>query len=335
METLFPFGFPRPTMAYLALYVATLTIHVVFMSYVLAGTAYLGARGAIRRGEDSPLTIVLRDWMPLMLSAAITAGIAPLLFLQILYQQRFYTANLLLFYRWISILPILIAGFYLLYLLRSEHQWLRRSGVRLAVGLAAFVCFGFIAWSWTENHLLSVEGLDVWQREYVSEGVIFGTPELAPRLALWFFGTFPTMALVLSWQLWWLERHAPEKFAGAGEVGCAMARETAGLALAGLTVSGFCGLLYYRSLPEALRDVATGPAALVVTSAGLLTTITGVAVVRECLRIARIDFPALYVAHQDAAEIGGFPVFAVFLIVNSIAIGYCMRLVRCGKVIDR
>ena len=74
METPFPFGFPRPTMAYLALYVVTLVIHVVFMSYVLAGTAYLGARGAIRRGEDSPLTIVLRDWMPLMLSAAITAG---------------------------------------------------------------------------------------------------------------------------------------------------------------------------------------------------------------------------------------------------------------------
>lgn len=365
METPFPFGFPRPTMAYLALYVATLVIHVVFMSYVLAGTAYLGARGAIRRGEDSPLTIVLRDWMPLMLSAAITAGIAPLLFLQILYQQRFYTANLLLFYRWMSILPVLIAGFYLLYLLRSEHQWLRRSGVRLAVGLAAFVCFGFIAWSWTENHLLSVQGLDVWQREYVSEGVIFRTPELAPRLALWFFGTFPTMALVLAWQLWWLERHAPEKIAGAGERGCSTARETAGLALAGLAVSGVCGFLYYRSLPEALRDVATGPAAhgylaaaiagcviqgtgwvwqlargrlggpaLAVTSAGLVTTVTGVAVVRECLRIARIDFPALYAAHQDAAEIGGFPVFAVFLIVNSVAIGYCMRLVRRGKVVD-
>jgi hypothetical protein len=173
------------------------------------------------------------------------------------------------------------------------------------------------------------------------------------------------MALVLAWQLWWLERHAPERIAGAGKPGCSMARETAGLALAGLTVSGLCGFLYYRSLSEALRDVATGPAghgylvaaiagciiqgagwvwqfargrlgaaALAVTSAGLLATITGVAVVRECLRIARIDLPALFEVHRDAAEIGGFPVFAVFLIVNSIAIGYCMRLVRRGKMID-
>ena len=41
MDTPFPFGFPPPTAFYLALYIGTLVVHVVFMSYVLAGTGYL------------------------------------------------------------------------------------------------------------------------------------------------------------------------------------------------------------------------------------------------------------------------------------------------------
>ncbi len=353
MDAVFPFGFPLPTAMYLALYVVTLLIHVLLMSYVLAGTAYLAARGFVRRGEDSPLSAVLRDWMPLMLSAAITAGIAPLLFVQILYQQRFYTANLLLFYRWMSILPVLIVGFYALYLLKSEHQRLRRTGVRIIAGLVAFLCFGFIAWSWTENHLLSVQGLDVWQQQYVSTEVVFHTPELAPRLALWFFGTFPTMALVLAWQMIWVA-------APGGWV-----RRTAGLALAGLSVSAVCGLLYYRALAEASQAVVTGPAArmylglalagcviqsagwlrqltrescsrawLIVTSVGLVATVLGVAVVRECLRISRIDMAALFPAHQDAASIAGMPVFLFFLVVNAAVIVACIRIVRGARPAD-
>lgn len=368
MDSAFPFGFPQPTAFYFTLYVGTLVVHVLFMSYVLAGTAYLAVRGLFRHGADSPLSAVLRDWMPFMLSAAITAGIAPLLFVQILYPHRFYTANVLLFYRWGSIVPVLIVGFYMLYLLRSEHERLRRTGVRLIVGLIAFLCFGFIAWSWTENHLLSVQGLDVWRREYVSEGVIFHTPELAPRLALWFCGTFPTMALVLAWQLWWLHgpsaaRATPRTLEASGAFSGGMSaipgtRRTAFLALTGLLLSGVCAGFYFRALEPAQRDAVTGAAArvylglvlagwavqvagwgrqyavaamcrsrLLLITAGLVSTILGVAVVRECVRISRIDMAALLPQHLDAAEKGGLPVFAAFLAINAVAIACCIRLV--------
>ena len=55
-------------------------IPIVFMNYVLAGSAYLAAHSVFRgrTNEESPLAELLRDWMPFMLSAAITAGIAPL-----------------------------------------------------------------------------------------------------------------------------------------------------------------------------------------------------------------------------------------------------------------
>ena len=110
MDTLFPFGFPFATSFYLTAYVLTLVLHVVFMNYVFAGSAYL-AVVAVFQGKEaadpatSRLSTVLRDWMPAMLSGAITAGIAPLLFLQILYQRNHYVANLLLFHRWMALLP--------------------------------------------------------------------------------------------------------------------------------------------------------------------------------------------------------------------------------------
>ena len=41
MNLPFPFGFPAATQLYLVLLVVTLLVHMVFMHYVLAGTAYL------------------------------------------------------------------------------------------------------------------------------------------------------------------------------------------------------------------------------------------------------------------------------------------------------
>src|SRR5665213_3159326 len=120
MNELFPFGLPWPTVFYLTLYLLTFILHQAFMHYVLAGSMYVAwatiwpGRGPVPLTEQ-PLAAVLRDWMPFLLSAAITAGVAPLLFIQIVYQHQFYTANLLLWWRWMIVVPVLIIAFYLLY----------------------------------------------------------------------------------------------------------------------------------------------------------------------------------------------------------------------------
>ena len=94
MEAPFPTGLPLATAFYLTLYVLTLVIHVLFVSYVLAGTAYLAAVHFLPGHPAAPrhkggAAEALRDWMPLALSGTITAGVAPLLFIQILYQRAF------------------------------------------------------------------------------------------------------------------------------------------------------------------------------------------------------------------------------------------------------
>ena len=53
METPFPFGLPFPTAFYLTLYLLTLMIHIVFMNYVLAGSAYLAVHTVMHGRADS------------------------------------------------------------------------------------------------------------------------------------------------------------------------------------------------------------------------------------------------------------------------------------------
>src|SRR5688572_12456208 len=123
---MFPFDQPPATALYLSLYLLTLVLHVLSMNYVLAGQSYLAVVGVLEvvrgplRSQEAPAA-KLRDWSPFALGVTITAGVAPLLFVQILYKRPFYTANLLLFHRWMAILPVLIVAFYLLYLQKSKR----------------------------------------------------------------------------------------------------------------------------------------------------------------------------------------------------------------------
>ena len=359
MNTLFPFGFPWPTVLYLVLYVVTLVIHVAFMNYVLAGSGYIALVrlfGGDKRGSSGPMVTTLRDWTPFMLSAAITAGVAPLLFIQILYQHNFYTANLLGYHRWMAILPILIVAFYMLYLLKAKWMGRWSTVLRAGIGLAAFACFAFVAYSWTENYLLSVAGRETWAREYVSESLFYAEVQLVPRLAVWFLGALPTMVLLVSWQLWYAQRVDRPEIAGE-------ARRCGTLALAGLAATAIAGLVYFAVDDSPLRSAffnwLAGPyIALAVVgfcvqavawsrqrqapvfegrwlslaSAGALLTLLGMTVAREAIRLTAIDITSLYDQHAAAAEKGGIEVFLLFFVGNIVAIAWCFRLVRSGLV---
>ncbi len=350
MNSPFPFGFPGPTAFYLTLYLVTFLIHALFMNYVLAGSSVL-AVGAVLRRDTGPISALLRDWLPFMLSMAITAGVAPLLFIQILFREQFYTANLLLFHRWMSILPVLMIGFYLCYLLKSKmvRDWPLIA--RVAVGCGPFLCFGFVGWSWVENHLLSVQSAETWQRQYEAGTLVFRSAELIPRLALWFVAAFPTLALLLGWQL-----HVTQKEDDGWERADA-ARRVAIMGLAGLVLMAIAAGIYVGLMEATSRDAVLGPIAapyfvvwmigataqgavwaltlksgrlgtrsLAIATAGLTAAFFGMAVVREATRLGRLDLESLYAKHEQATRVGGFWLFLFFLVVNGAIIAYSVRL---------
>jgi len=359
----FPFGFPAATQLYLVLLVVTMLVHMVFMHYVLAGTAYLacGRLFGRRRAADCGWQQRLVDWLPFATGLAITAGVAPLLFVQILYQREFYTANLLLSHRWMAILPVLLVCFYLLYLQKSSWIMKRAWGWRIAVIWLAFAGFGFIAWSWTENHLLSLDEA-AWADLYAAGGLRYATAGLLPRLAGWFLLAFPTLAVELYWQGRLCGEPLGEPAVESARVmGLAPVQRLAVTGLAGLAGGGLALGLYAATLPAETRSLVTGglgglwlllllggllaqavawgialragrlatPLAWLLT-AGWLLGLLGLLVVREVIRLAAVDLKALLPQHERAAGIGGFPVFLVFASLSVAAIVWSIVAVRRG-----
>ena len=331
------------TSYYTLFYTATLIVHVIFMNYVLGGTAYLAYRSLRRRVDGDPIVETARDWMPFTLSAAITAGIAPLLFLQILRQHAFYTANLLLFHRWMSIVPVLIVGFYLMYLLKSR-PWHSKATPWLAVG--SFLCIAWTGLSWTENHLLSLGSMTVWTSVYESKAMWFRDARVGLRFGVWLFGSLPTFAMLMAWQLKLAQKRTPSPMAGCTRV-------LGQVAMAGLSVAAPAAALYYLRSRGDSGPLAGWPIAAALVIAGgtaqwyvwrrfriaggfdhaglwfltacVLATLGGATWLRECIRNAASARESTGVSAR-AGSVGGFAVFAVFLVINGLLVAWCLRI---------
>jgi len=310
---------------WLALYVLVFALHAAFVGYVVIGTAYAFVQ-ALRRAED-PTAERIRDRLPFMLGCAITAGVAPLLFLQLLYQRRFYTANLLLGPRWGAVVPALIAGFYALYLAKAAS---RLSWRRLALG-GGLLCFLFVAWSWTELHLL-MRDEPAWRELYAAGTRIYADAGVAPRLVLW-LGAMAALFAAIA--VWWERGAARRPIAAIALAGLAVATIGAGwLAARGAAAPDAAhGWLHLAIAATAVTIGAwiwtwlrpDGAGASVVAGATAAALLSG-AVVREAPRLALLEAP-----RPAALEAGGLPVFLATLVLGALAIAYVARLIRAAR----
>lgn len=364
---LFPWGLPFPTAFYLLLFVLTFALSQAFMHYVLAGSLYVAwtivfpgsKESGIPRCEQ-PLAAVLRDWMPFLLSAAITAGVAPLLFIQIVYQRQFYTANLLLFWRWMAVVPILIVAFYLLYLVKSSimNSWPR--AVRASIAVLTAGCFVFVGFCWTVNYLLGIHELR-WPEVYVTGQMPFATSTLISRMLMWIGGSFASMSAIAVWQLWYLQSRIQAVEPSENELPKEF-RRLAGMSFGGLlvfVVAGFEALAESNSTTRSLvvgslevtpyllvaligmliqvhgwwglvrsRKLQVGP--LREVSCGAILALLGISFVREAVRTSSLDLASQFQKHAEAAKVGGFVVFLIFAVLVTATIVWCIRIVRAG-----
>ena len=61
--------------------------------------------------------------------------------------------------------------------------------------------------------------------------------------------------------------------------------------------------------------------------AGAILSVSGGAACREALRVSRLDLDALKDQHEATATVGGFWLFALFLVLNFTIIAGCIVLV--------
>lgn len=158
-----PTGLPAAVWLLQALLVFTFVLHVIVMNVALGGgvtIAFAGWRARLARSADAAerhrvLASSLARLLPVSMAFAITTGVAPLLFLQVLYGQLFYSSSVLMAWWWLLVVPLLLVAYYGYYgvshLVRQSGD-IPRLAVRLAV--ASAVLMVVIAFIFTNNMTL-------------------------------------------------------------------------------------------------------------------------------------------------------------------------------------
>lgn len=115
-----PLGLPAPVWLLQGLLILTFVLHVVPMTITLGGSALALVADLWGRSSDSDalqrLARQLGGMLPVVTAFTITLGVAPLLFVQLLYGLFFYPATILIGWSWLGVIGLLLAGYGGLYL---------------------------------------------------------------------------------------------------------------------------------------------------------------------------------------------------------------------------
>jgi hypothetical protein len=158
-----PLPAPYPVLELLLIlgfFLHVIPMNMMFGGAMLSAAFLLGGRGqndayASRVGRG------LASALPIFISVAITQGIVPLLFVQLLYGPAYYTSSILIGVPWLSVLGLLLVAYYLTYaisyrLLQKEaaetsaKKMIQASAI---MGVVALV-FALIAFIFSNNMTL-------------------------------------------------------------------------------------------------------------------------------------------------------------------------------------
>jgi hypothetical protein len=197
-----PIPFPLPLWLLQTLLVLGFFLHAVPMNVALAG-GFLSAFFTIK-GSKTPESYEYRIGqslaasMPVVVSFAITQGIVPLLFLQLIYGPAYYTSSILIAVPWIAVLFILLIGYYLFYVYKIKKEQLAAFGPWLLV--ISTLLFLIIAFIFTNNMTLMLNP-EKWQQLYANNSfgwnIFLSDPQIIPRYLHMIVGAFAISGLYI------------------------------------------------------------------------------------------------------------------------------------------
>jgi hypothetical protein len=141
-----PNTIPAPSWVFQILDVPLFLIHIVLVNMVVGGSL-IALFSALHRADRSRIRLpdVISRRLPILLPFAITIGVAPLLFVQVVYGHFFYVSSVLMARYWIAVIPLLILAYYGVYLYAhrmGSSPILAWSA--LTVSAIAFLYIGFV-----------------------------------------------------------------------------------------------------------------------------------------------------------------------------------------------
>ncbi len=347
-------GIPGPEWLFHVLLVFTFFLHLVFMNLTLGGSL-LAFVAHLRSGgrSNSPNGVLAGRMMAVNtygISLTITTGVAPLLFIQLIYQQFFYSGTILLGWIWFAMLVLLTGGYYAVYLYKFRGVPKGGGGVWLGLSAAAFLLIAMIH---VAVHLIHVQP-DRWAQYDSSPLSVLADPTYWPRLLHFVLAGIAFAALVITW---WASRQAANGI--DVELNSQIARSGWRWALWTTAAQVMDGVVLLVLLPrDVLLGIMTGGAATLipltlsillavgllmmlarslnpVEHRGLVTgTLAAMVLTIAIMTITRHQVRVLYLAPatdpyrlQVVPQWGNFMLFVVLLLAGLATVAYMVKRV--------
>jgi hypothetical protein len=160
-----PAGVPSHPLVFLVLGVLTFALHIAAVQ-VMLGAATLTLRGAFSPSlQWRRLAQAMLVTAKIAVSVAIVIGVAPLLFVQVVYDPFWYTSNVLSAWWVIGFIVLLILGYIAMYAFYWKNHDIvadgGRGGIWMVLSIALLLAVGFIVHSLT-NQMLFPEHWMAW-----------------------------------------------------------------------------------------------------------------------------------------------------------------------------
>jgi hypothetical protein len=196
-----PLGYAAPVWVLQGLSYFTLSLHLLAMNFTIGACLLLIWTHFRNRAGHAGVKHFFGSSLPLGMSYVITLGVPPLLFVQVLYGQLFYSSSVLIGALWILVIPAVLIAYAAFYYhklqreARPRYQW-----AVVAVATTLLLCVGYI---YVNNLTLSMSP-DKWLRIYEAHpggGILHhGEPTVPSRYLLFLSGAFAAAGVALLWR---------------------------------------------------------------------------------------------------------------------------------------
>ncbi len=199
-----PDTIPAPAWLFLVLDIVTFILHILLINVVVGGCLLMLFS---RRREPDPAMLntsrdILARKLPSAIALGITFGVAPLLFVQVIYGPFIYSSSVLMAVYWILVIPFLILAYYGLYL-HARRQAVAPILARTALAVASvlLLAIGFI---YVNNMTLMIQP-EKWTAYFSARGgtlLNLNDATLLPRYLHFVVASVAVAALFMA-LVWW------------------------------------------------------------------------------------------------------------------------------------
>ncbi|WP_320045290.1 hypothetical protein [uncultured Desulfobacter sp.] len=163
------------------LLIVTFVLHLLFMNAML-GSAIMALLREFKIDKDADaMNFQTAEKLPYTIAFTVNMGVAPLLFIQVLYGHFIYTSSILMAVYWLSIILLLILAYYAAYIYDFKFNAMGRSRtIFICISVILLLWIGFV---FTNNMVMMIQP-DTWSAYFRNP---FGTllalkdPMLVPR----------------------------------------------------------------------------------------------------------------------------------------------------------